>query len=121
MYQKHYVHLSCGQGKPIHFQPKPTRDADANYFCMKIFEAKVEENRKEDPASEPDKDRNTWLIVGKFADDIPNWDTAQLDFRSSEIGAEYFEGSSSGPDAFTLRTHGESPLRKGDVIHVEVR
>ena len=47
--------------------------------------------------------------------------TAQLDFRSEEIAAEFFEGSSSGPDTFTLRTHGKSPLGKGDVIHVEVR
>ena len=88
---------------------------------MKIYEAKVQENRNKDPASEPDKDRNAWLIVGGFAEEIPNWDTAQLDFRSEEIAAEFFEGSSSGPDTFTLRTHGKSPLGKGDVIHVEVR
>jgi len=31
------------------------------------------------------------------------------------------ERSSSGPDTFTLRTRGESPLRKGDAIHVVVR
>jgi hypothetical protein len=50
---------------------------------MKIFEAKVEGNKKEDPASEPDEARNTWLIVGKVAEEVPNWDAAQLDFRSA--------------------------------------
>jgi len=89
--------------------------------CMKIYEAKIEENRKENPASEPDKDQNTWLIVGKFVEDVPNWETAQLDFHSAEIGAEFIEGSNSGPKTFTVRTRGESPLRKGDVIHVNVR
>jgi len=88
---------------------------------MKIYEAKIEESKKENPASEPDKDPNTWLIVGKFREDVPNWETAQLEFRSSEIGAEIVESSSSGPDTFTLRTHGESPLRKGDAVHVVVR
>jgi hypothetical protein len=48
---------------------------------MKIFEAKVEGNKKEDPASEPDEARNTWLIVGKVAEEVPNWDAAQLDFQ----------------------------------------
>jgi hypothetical protein len=32
---------------------------------MKRVEAKIEENRKEDSASEPDKDPNTWLIEAK--------------------------------------------------------
>jgi hypothetical protein len=88
---------------------------------MKIYEAKIEENKKEDPRSEPDKDRSTWLIVGKFVEDVPNWETAKLDFRSAEIGAEIVESSSSGPKTFTVRTRGESPLRKGDVIQVNVR
>ena len=88
---------------------------------MKIYEAKIEESKKENPASEPDKDPNTWLIVGKFREDVPNWENAQLEFRSSEIGAEIVESSSSGPDTFTLRTRGESPLGKGDPVHVIVR
>ena len=88
---------------------------------MKICEATIEENSKEDPASEPDQDQNSWLIVGKLSEDIPNWETAELNFRSAEIGAESLEGNSSGPDTFTLRTRGQSPLKKGDVIHVEVR
>jgi hypothetical protein len=90
-------------------------------ISVRIYEAKIEENKKEDPASEPDKARNTWLIVGKFVEDVRNWQTAQLDFRSAEIGAEFVEGSSSGPKTFTVRTRGESPLRRGDVIHVNVR
>ena len=88
---------------------------------MNIYEAKIEEYKKENPASEPDKDPNTWLIVGKFGEDVPDWETARLEFRSSEIGAEIVEGSGSGPDTFILRTRGESPLRKGDAVHVVVR
>lgn len=88
---------------------------------MRIYEAKVEENSKEDPASEPDKERNTWLMVGKFDEDVPNWETAQLDLQTAEIGAEIVECSFSGPDTFTLRTRSQSPLRAGDSIHVSVR
>jgi len=88
---------------------------------MRIYEAKIEENKKENPASEPDKDQNTWLIVGKFVEDVPNWETAQLDLRTAEIGAELVECSFSGPDTFTVRTHSQSPLRNGDLIHVNVR
>jgi hypothetical protein len=88
---------------------------------MRIYEAKIVENRKEDPASEPDKDRNTWLIVGKFVEDVPNWETAQLDLQPAEIGAEFIDCSCSGPKSFTVRTHGQSPLRKGDLIHASVR
>ena len=89
--------------------------------CMRIYEAEIEENRKEDPASEPDKDRNSWLIVGKFVEDVPNWETAQLDLQAGEIGAELIECSCSGPKSFIVRTHGQSPLRKGDFIHASVR
>jgi hypothetical protein len=37
---------------------------------MRRVEAKIVENRKEDPASEPDQDRNTWLIEAKLDEDI---------------------------------------------------
>src|SRR6516164_4245790 len=37
---------------------------------MKRVNAKIEENRKEDPASEPDKDSNTWLIDAKLDEDL---------------------------------------------------
>ena len=33
---------------------------------MKIVKAKIVENSKEDPASEPDQDPNIWLIVTKL-------------------------------------------------------
>jgi hypothetical protein len=88
---------------------------------MKTCEATIKENSKEDPESEPDQDQNTWLIAGKLDQDIPNWENAELGFRSAEIGAEFLEGTCSGPDTFTLRTRGQSPLKKGDVIHVDVR
>jgi hypothetical protein len=88
---------------------------------MKTVQAKIEENRKENPLSEPDRDPNTWLIEAKLDEDIIDWETVRLDFRFDELEAEIVESSMSEPNRFTLRTHGESPLKKGDVIHVDVR
>ena len=88
---------------------------------MKRLEAKILENRKEDPASEPGHDPNTWLIEGKLDEDILDWESVRLDFRSSEIDAEIVETSMSEPDRFTVRTRGKSPLQKDDVIHLDVR
>jgi hypothetical protein len=88
---------------------------------MRRAEAKVVENLKEDPASEPDQDPNTWLIEAKLEQDILEWETVRLDFRSSEIEAEIIESSMSEPNYFTIRTRDKSPLQKGDVIHVDVR
>jgi hypothetical protein len=88
---------------------------------MKKVEAKIIENRKENPASEPDQDPNTWLIEAKLGEDILDWETVRLDFQSSEIDAEIAETSMSEPDRFTVRTRGRSPLEKGDVIHVVIR
>jgi hypothetical protein len=88
---------------------------------MKRVEAKILENRKEDPASEPDQDPNIWLIEAKLDQDILDWESVQLDLRASEIDAEIIESSMSGPDHFTVRTRGQSPLQKDDVIHLDVR
>lgn len=88
---------------------------------MKRIQAKIEENRKEDPTSGPDKDPNTWLIDARLEEDIPNWENVGLHFASPGVEAEIVEVSMSGPDRFTVRTESESPLKKGDVIHVEVR
>ena len=88
---------------------------------MKRVEAKIIENRKEDPASEPDQDPNTWLIAAKLDEDILDWETVRLDFRSSEIDAEIIECSMSTPDRFTVRTRGKSPRQKDDVIHLDIR
>jgi hypothetical protein len=88
---------------------------------MKVVEAKIVENSKEDPASEPDQDPNTWLIEAKLGEDILHWETVRLDFRISEIEAELVESSMSEPNRLTIRTHGKSPLEKGDHIHVDVR
>src|SRR5271166_1039562 len=88
---------------------------------MKRVEAKIEENRKEDSASEPDKDPNAWLIEAKLDEDIFDWETVRLDFRFAEIEAEIVESSMSEPNRFTVRTHGEAPLKRGDVIHVDIR
>ena len=58
---------------------------------MKRVEAKIVENRKEDAASEPDQDPNTWLIEAKLDEDILDWESVRLDFRFSEIDAEIVE------------------------------
>jgi hypothetical protein len=88
---------------------------------MKRVEGKIEENRREDPQSEPDKAPNTWLIEGKLNEDIIDWETVRLDFRLGEIDAEILESSMAQADRFTVRTNGKSPLKKGDVIHLDVR
>jgi hypothetical protein len=88
---------------------------------MKRILGKVEANRKEDPSSEPGSDPNTWLIEARLEEDIPDWESAQLHFESPGVEAEIIEVSISEPTRFTVRTRGESPLKKGDAIHVDVR
>jgi hypothetical protein len=88
---------------------------------MRRVEATIVKNRKEDPASEPDQDQNTWLVEAKLDEDILAWESVRLDFRFSEIDAEIVESSMSKPDRFTVRTRGKSPLLKHDVIHVDIR
>ena len=88
---------------------------------MKRAEAKIVENRKEDPASEPDQDPNTWLIEATLDEDVLDWETVRLDFRFSEIDTEIVESSMSSPDHLTIRTRGQSPLKKHDVIHLDIR
>jgi hypothetical protein len=72
-------------------------------------------------ASEPDQQAGTWLIEAKLNEDILDWESARLDFQSSEIAAEIVESTMSGADRFTVRTRGKSPLQKHDVIHVGIR
>ena len=79
---------------------------------MRRVEAKIVENRKEDPASEPDQKPNTWLIEAKLDEDILDWESVRLDFRFSEIDAEIVESSMSKPDRFTVRTRGKSPYKR---------
>jgi hypothetical protein len=88
---------------------------------MKRLEGKILENRKEDPASEPDHDSSTWLIEARLNEDIVDWEGARLDIQPSEIEAEIVEISMSDPECFTVRTRGKSPLQKGDFIHVHIR
>ena len=40
---------------------------------MKMVEAKIVANFKEDPASEPDQEPSTWLIEAKLDEDIIDW------------------------------------------------
>ena len=88
---------------------------------MKIVRATIVGNSKEDPASEPDQDPNTWLLEAKLEIGIPDWEIVQLDLHSSEIKAEVVESSMSKPNRLTIRTRGKSPLQKSDVIHVDIR
>ena len=68
-----------------------------------------------------DGDPDTWLIEGKLEEDVLDWEDVRLDFRSSEIEAEIVESSLPEPDRFTVRTRGQSPLQKGQTIHVDIR
>ena len=88
---------------------------------MKRVEAKILENEPEDPRTEPDQEPNTSLIQGKLSEDVLDWEKVRLDFVSSEIEAEIIESSLSDPDRFTIRTSGKSPLKKGDLVHVDIR
>ena len=88
---------------------------------MKRVDARIEENRKEDPRSEPDNESNTWLIEAKLAEDIPDWESVRLHFESPGIEAEIVESSMSEPNRLIVRTRGESPLKKGDIVHVDIR
>ena len=87
---------------------------------MKRVKAKIEENRKEDPRSEPDRLANTWQIEGKLDEDFIDWEKVRLDLRFSEVDAEILESRMSEANRFTVRTRGKSPLEKGDVIHVDI-
>lgn len=88
---------------------------------MKRVEAKILANEKEDPKTEPGQAQDTWLIQGKLSEDIIDWENARPDFQLAEIEAEITETSLPEPSRFIIRTSGESPLRKGDVIHVDIR
>jgi hypothetical protein len=88
---------------------------------MKRVEAKIVGNVKESPTSEPDEDPNTWLIEAKLDEDVFEWENVQLDFRGSEIKAEIVETAMTEPTRCTVRTRGQSPLKKGDHIHVDIR
>jgi hypothetical protein len=94
---------------------------ERNTEPMKIVRATIIGNSKEDPASEPDHDPNTWLLEAKLEMRILDWEIVQLDFRSSEIKAEVVESSMSKPNHLTIRTRGKSPLQKSDSIHVDIR
>jgi len=88
---------------------------------MKRVQARIEENRKEDPSSEPDHDPNAWLIEARLKEDIPNWQNVRLQFESPGVEAEVLEVSMSDSNRFTVRTEGKSPLERGDIIQVQVR
>jgi hypothetical protein len=88
---------------------------------MKRIRGKILENFKEDPASEPDQASNTWLLDGKLDEDIIDWETVQPVFQESELGTEIVEATLSGPNTFTIRTRGESRLKKHDILYVDVR
>jgi hypothetical protein len=88
---------------------------------MKRVEAKIVENELEDPRTEPDQEPDTWLIQGKLSEDVLDWENVRLDFQSSEIEAEIIESSLSDPTRFTVRTSGRSPLKKGNLVHVDIR
>lgn len=88
---------------------------------MKRVEAKIVENEPEDPNTEPDQEPDTWVIQGKLNEDLLDWESVRLDFQTSEIEAEILESSLSSPTRFIIRTSSRSPLKKGDLVHVDIR
>ena len=100
---------------------RPSLQTHLACIRMKRVEAKILENEPEDPRTEPDQEPNTWLIQGKLSEDVLDWENVRLDFVSSEIEAEIIESSLSDPDRFTIRTSGKSPLKKGDLVRVDIR
>jgi hypothetical protein len=88
---------------------------------MKVLEAKVVENRKEAPGSEPDQRADTWLIEAKLVQDVMGWENMRIEVQTSEIGAEIIETSMGSAREFTVRTRGQSQVKKGETLHVAVR
>ena len=88
---------------------------------MKILEAKVVENQKEDPESEPDQRSDTWLIQAKLEQDLVGWEGVRVDVRASDIGAEVMEANMAGAKQMTIRTRGKPRLEKGSTFPVTVR
>lgn len=88
---------------------------------MKILEANVVAQRKEDPGSEPDHRTDTWISEAKLETDLLGWEGSRIDIRASDIGAEIIETSMADAKRFTIRTHGEPKLKQGDAFQVVVR
>ena len=65
---------------------------------MKRVNAKVQENRRDDPKNELDKDPNTWLIEAQLEEDLPDWERAQLHFQAPGVSITvyaFFAGSAA--------------------------
>jgi hypothetical protein len=88
---------------------------------MKVLEAKVVENRRETPESEPDRLSDTWLVEAKLGQDVLGWENMRVEVQTSEIGAEILETSMGTAKEFTVRTRGQSQVKKGDTMHVAIR
>jgi hypothetical protein len=88
---------------------------------MKVLEAKVVDNRKEDPGSEPDHRTDTWIIEAKLETDLLDWAGSRIDVRPSEIGAEIIEATLTDAKRFVVRTRHEPKLKKGDAFQAAIR
>ena len=88
---------------------------------MKILEAKVVDEQKEDPGSEPDHRTDTWIIAARLETDLLGWEGSRVDVRASDIGAEIIETSMADAKRFTIRTNGKPKLKQGDAFEVAVR
>ena len=88
---------------------------------MKVLEAKVVDSRQEDPASEPDRRTDTWIIEAKLKEHVLGWEEVRIDLQAAAVGAEIIETSMADAREFTILTHGKPRVEKGDVIQVAVR
>jgi hypothetical protein len=86
---------------------------------MKIIQARVTRNIKEDPSIE---ECDLWNVETVLLVKLPDEDV-RLIADPSEIGVEQIPGSKldSTRTILTIRTQGRSPLKEGDSIQVEVR
>ena len=88
---------------------------------MKVLEAKVVDNRQEDPGSEPDRRTDAWIIEAKLTEYVLAWEDMRIDLQAAAVGAEIIETSMADAREFTVRTRGKPRVEKGDVIQVAVR
>ncbi|MBV8214211.1 MAG: hypothetical protein JOZ08_13430 [Verrucomicrobia bacterium] len=88
---------------------------------MKILQAKVVENRKEEAGTEPDQRKDTWLLEAKLESGLIGWENMRIDVRAYEIGAEIVEATMADAKRFTVRTNGEPKIHKGATFAVALR
>jgi hypothetical protein len=50
---------------------------------MRVLAAKVVNSRQEDPASEPDRRTDTWIIEAKLKEHVLGWEEGRIDLQAA--------------------------------------